>query len=149
LTEHSQREFAFGVVDVVFAVDDDLFLVLQDFRDDDGLIGDITSDAVGVQKVDGVEDGRFQVPPQLVERRSVEPRSAVSIIDVFFDENTTRLSDLVFEGDDLAVDRPSAPSSAHRSSRVHTVPPSSCPSIDSGTASRSRVDGGVGKRSGE
>ncbi len=40
-----------------------------------------------------------------MQRRPIQLRPAVSIVDVFFDEHVTRASDLLFQFDDLAFDR--------------------------------------------
>jgi hypothetical protein len=73
-------------VDVVLAVDDDLLLVLQDFRDDNVLVRHVAGDAIGVEKVDCVEQLGFQIIAQLIQRRPIQLRPAVPIVDVFLDE---------------------------------------------------------------
>ena len=93
-------------MDVILAVDDDLLFGLQYLADDDVLIRDITRDAVAVQEVDRVEQIRLQILAQLIERRAIQPGAAVSVIDVFFDEDIPGIDDLFFQCQDLAIDRP-------------------------------------------
>jgi hypothetical protein len=95
----------FRVLDVIPAIDNELLPLLQDLGNDDDLVGDITRDAVSVQEIDAVEKRRLHVPTQLLERGTIQSRSAVPVIDVFLHENGAGLFDLAFQFSDLALDR--------------------------------------------
>ena len=102
--EHGDRELVFGIVDVVLALDDDPLAVLDELAEDDRLIRDITGDAIRVEEIHRVEQIGLHVPPQLLERRPVQERAAVSVVDVFLDEHIARGGDLPLELEHLALD---------------------------------------------
>ena len=104
--EHGDRELVFGIVDVVLALDDDSLAVLDELAEDDRLIRDITGDAIRIEEIHRVEQIGLYVPPQLFERRPIQQRAAVSVVDVLLDEHIARGGDLPLELEHLALDRP-------------------------------------------
>ena len=77
--------------------------MLQDFVDDDGLIRHLAGDAIGAKKIDRVELIGLHVLAQVLERRPIQQRAAVPVVDVFPDEQMTRGGDLPLELRDMAL----------------------------------------------
>jgi len=59
---------------------------------------------VGVQEIDRVEERDLEVVPELIECGTVEASAAVTIVDVFLDEDVAGRGDLALGVDDLALD---------------------------------------------
>jgi hypothetical protein len=55
--QHGQRQLVFGVLLVVLAVDSDLLAVFLKFADDDPLVLNLASDAVGSEKIEAPRCG--------------------------------------------------------------------------------------------
>ena len=105
--EHGDRELVFGIVDVILALDDDLLAVLDELAEDDRLIRDIACDTIRIEETHRVEQIGLHVPPQLLERRAIQSRAAVSVVDVFLDEHVARGGDLPLELEHLTLNVPS------------------------------------------
>jgi hypothetical protein len=84
--EHRHRELVLRKINVVLALNDDPLPALQEFGDDDALVGNIAGDAIGVEKVNGVICVRLCVGTQLVKAGTIEQCAAVAIVYVLFDE---------------------------------------------------------------
>ena len=100
--QHGQRQLVLGVLLVVLAVDRDLLAVLEKFADDDPLVFNFASDAVGSEKIDPVEPIGFQIGPHPIEGRSIEQRAGVPVVNVLLDEHVACGSDLSFQLHKLA-----------------------------------------------
>jgi hypothetical protein len=70
--------------------------------DDDPLVFNVSSDAVGSKKIDPVEPVGFQIGPHPIESRSIQQRAGVAVVNVLLGKHVTRDSDLSFQLDKLA-----------------------------------------------
>jgi hypothetical protein len=101
--QHGQRQLVLGVLHVVLPVDGDLLAVFEKFADDDPLVFNVSSDAIGSEKVDPVEPIGFQIGPHPIESRSIEQRAGVSIVNVLRGEHVACCSDLSPQLHKLAI----------------------------------------------
>jgi hypothetical protein len=93
--QHSQRQLVFRVLYVVLAVDRDLLAVLEQFANDDALVFNFASDAIGSEKIDPVEPIGFQIGSHPIEGRSIEHHAGAPVVNVLRGEFMTRSCDLV------------------------------------------------------
>ena len=104
--QHRHGELVLRLVDVLLAVDDDLFLVEQHLADDDRLVDHGARNTVCREEIDHVEDVGPQIPPQLLQGWAIHAAAGVAVVDVLFDQHVSGRSDLPSQLGDLAFDRP-------------------------------------------
>jgi len=78
---------------------------LNELLDDDGLVRHLASDTISAKEIDRIEQIGLYVLPQLFERRTIKSCPAVSIVNVFLNENVTCGRNLLLELDNLALYR--------------------------------------------
>jgi hypothetical protein len=100
--QHGQRQLVLGVLLVVLAVDRDLLAVLEQFADNDPLVFNVASDAIGSEKIDPVEPIGFQIGPHPIEGRSIEQGAGVPVVNVLRGKHMACGSDLSFQLHKLA-----------------------------------------------
>ena len=77
--------------------------MLEKFTDDDPLVFNVSSDAIGSKKIDPVGPVRFQIGPHPIEGRSIEQSAGVPVVNVLFGEHVPCDSDLSFQLYKLAL----------------------------------------------
>jgi len=77
--------------------------VLQKFAEDDPLVFNFASDAIGSEKIDPVEPIGFHIGPHPIEGRSIEQHAGVPVVNVLRGEHVACGSDLLFQLHKLAL----------------------------------------------
>jgi hypothetical protein len=61
----------------------------------------LAGNAISAEEIDRAEQIGFHVLTQLFERRSIQRRAAISVVDVFLDQHMARRGDLPFQFNNL------------------------------------------------
>jgi transposase len=101
--EHGQRQLVLRILLVVLAIDRNLLAVLEKLADDDPLVFNLASDAIGSEKINPVTPIGFHIRPHPIEGGPIEHYAGVPVVNVLFGEHVARDLDLSPQLHELAI----------------------------------------------